>query len=39
VIGRIEEDRPVLDPRTVMVGEDGEIAAAVRATAHAAFSS
>jgi L-seryl-tRNA(Ser) seleniumtransferase len=30
VIGRIEDDRVVLDPRTVLPGEDGAVVAAVR---------
>ncbi|GAO04396.1 L-seryl-tRNA(Sec) selenium transferase [Anaeromyxobacter sp. PSR-1] len=30
VVGRIEEDRVVLDPRTVMPGEDEALVAAVR---------
>jgi L-seryl-tRNA(Ser) seleniumtransferase len=31
VVARIEEDRVVLDPRTVLEGEDGAVVAAVRA--------
>jgi L-seryl-tRNA(Ser) seleniumtransferase len=30
VVGRIEEDRVVLDPRTVMPGEDDAVVRAVR---------
>jgi L-seryl-tRNA(Ser) seleniumtransferase len=30
-VARIEDDRVVLDPRTVLDGEDGAVVAAVRA--------